>query len=129
MDRLTEFKEIMMETMSPVASEMLCDICIHYSNAIAKHPWFSDDICSSTCDWYKLAKVQKMYLRDQETAHAMGRQTFCCANEVLEAELAEIYEAYLSGKLEQARDEIYDAIAVLLRMDDMIAKKQMEAEP
>ena len=43
MDRLTEFKEIMMETMSPVASEMLCDICIHYSDAIAKHPFCGGD--------------------------------------------------------------------------------------
>ena len=124
MDRLTEFEEIMRETMSPVASEMLCDIRNHYSNAIAKHPWFADDVCFIDLGWKLQAGNLKSYLEHCAERHEKGEKSYCMARDVLDAELAEVYAAYSGGNLEQARYEIYDAIAVLLRMEDMIIAKQ-----
>ena len=130
MDRLTEFKEIMCEKLSPVASEMLCDIRDHYSNAIAKHPsWFCDSICCKDYGWKLQAKQLKSYLMHSARRHDEGEKSYCFAKDVLDAELAEVYAAYSKGDYEQARYEIYDAIAVLLRMEDMIIAKQEANEP
>lgn len=127
MDKLTEFEEIMRETMSPVASEMLCDIRDHYSNAIAKHPFFADEICfKDNTGWELQAQQLKSYLKYCTEKREKGENQYCRAQDVLDVELAEVYAAYSKGDYEQARYEIFDAIAVLLRMDDMIAEKQME---
>ncbi len=130
MDRLTEFEEIMLEKLSPVASEMLCDIREHYRHACKKHPWFADRICRNDYSWASMARTLKDYNDYQEKLHADNGPSYLLAKDILDAELAEVYAAYSNGGYEQARYEIYDAIAVLLRMEDMIiAEQEEENEP
>jgi hypothetical protein len=98
----------------------------HYDHAIATHPWFADDMCFIDLGWKLQAGNLKSYLEHCAERHEKGEKSYCMARDVLDAELAEVYAAYSEGYYEQARYEIYDAIAVLLRMEDMIAEKQME---
>ena len=104
--------------------ETIRNVRSHYLNAIAKHPWFSDSICCKDYGWKLQAKQLKSYLMHSTRRHDEGEKSYCSASDVLDAELAEVYAAYSEGDLEQALYEIYDAIAVLLRMDDMIINRQ-----
>ena len=51
------------------------------------------------------------------------------AEAVLNCELAEVYEAYARGDTAHAVEECYDAIAVLLRMIDVLEGRQALGDP
>lgn len=95
----------------------------HYNHACEKHPFFADTICVEIVNWKKDADDCKWLIqlkaknKQQVTAHS-----------VLMAELYEIFAAFCSGNYEQARYEVLDTIAVLLRMDDMIRDFQEKKE-
>ena len=93
----------------------------HYLHAIGKHPHFADVICkpNSLTDWRTDAAVLKAKIQEFET-----RGEDVTAHSVLMAELYEVFAAYCAGDIAQARYEVLDAIAVLLRIDDMLAKMQ-----
>ena len=95
----------------------------HYDHACEKHPKFADDLCiqNPCCDWRREAAVLKKKIQ----AHAERGETVT-AHSVLMAELYEVFAAYCDGDIAQARYEVLDAIAVLLRMDDMLAIKNEE---
>lgn len=101
---------------------MFGGIVKHYNHAGEKHPLFADEMCTDTdwqgdADFCKRLIKGKVVLKEKVTAHA-----------VLHAELCEIFAAFCSGNYEQARYEVLDAIAVLLRMDDMIRDAQERKE-
>ena len=111
--------------------ERIKKIIEHYEHAKEKHPFFADAMCSPQVlpDWMSGGE----WARPVNEAHvkkwqdiAMGRKVLCVqrptAERILDAELAEIYEAWNRRDMEQARHEIYDAIAVLLRMEDHLEK-------
>jgi replication-associated recombination protein RarA len=101
----------------------------HYDHACKKHPFFADDVCSNNiwCNYENDAKYLKNYLEYQNHLHENpNEESYCMAKDVLDAELAEIYATYCNGDYDQAVEEIYDAIAVLLRMEDMIKDKKRE---
>ena len=125
-DKLTEFHEVMEDRFAVVSCDTLNDIITHYRHAVEKHPWFCDSICCKDYGWKLQAKQLKSYLMHSTRRHDEGEKSYCFAKDVLDAELAEVYAAYSKGDYDQARYEIFDAIAVLLRMDDMIAEKQAE---
>lgn len=99
----------------------------HYDHACKKHPFFADEMCRIDYSWYSAAIRFKEYLKYQTVLHNDGEPTYCLAKYVLDAELAEVYDAYCKGNYDQAVEEIYDAIAVLLRMEDMVIDKKQEA--
>lgn len=94
------------------------DLWKHYDHACEKHPFFANDLCSHNpgFDWPHAATCQKAQIQ----AHAERGETVT-AHSVLMAELYEVFAAYCDGDIAQARYEVLDAIAVLLRMDDMLA--------
>jgi hypothetical protein len=98
----------------------------HYEHACEKHPWFADDVCFIDLGWKLQAGHLKSYLEHCAERHEKGERSYCMAKDVLDAELAEIYAAYCNGDYDQAVYEIYDAIAVLLRMEDMIEDKEQK---
>ncbi len=91
----------------------------HYNHACGKHPFFADTICVENVNWKKDADDCKWLIqlkaknKEQVTAHT-----------VLMAELYEFFDAFCSGNYTKAHYEVLDAIAVLLRMDDMIRDAQ-----
>jgi len=100
----------------------------HFSHAKEKHPFFADritelmprnngDILGDLLDmrvvefWEKCAQGCKSAIK-----------TMPSVENVLKAELAEIFLAVAKGDLKQAHYEIFDAIAVLLRLDEELEK-------
>ena len=102
-------------------SQMI-DLILHsgyaaYLNACSKHPFFCDRICCDSTDWAGLAKDIKEHIQ----FHAEQKDGNCTARDVINAELCEVYEAFIRGDYAHARRELMDVFAVLMRMDDMIA--------
>ena len=105
----------------------------HYQKACEKHPFFADSIMHPhplkviEClgDEYKEALENRTW-RIVELFKKIAKGRKCLRNRapsaenVLAAELAEIWMAVAEGKLEQARYEIADAVAVLIRLDEQL---------
>lgn len=96
-------------------NEIVQKIAEHLEHAKSKHPLFCVRICG---EWTTLENVKALLKRSRE-----NRDTFKTADWVLAQEVQEVFEAYLEGRYEDCREEIYDTIAVLLRMDEMLDSK------
>lgn len=95
---------------------------VHYIKELAKHPDFADILTDKSAEEaadaltyqreYLAKRIEKKNLRPLD---------------VLACEVAEIEEAMVNGRWDDAREEIFDAIAVLFRLDDAgrIAKEQI----
>jgi len=95
----------------------LSRVAAHYANAMEKHPRFADAIDYHLNAEYArraLATRRSMLLADNKSGYVTAR-------DVLDCEVLEIYEAWHMVRFADAVEECYDAIAVLLRMADMIA--------
>lgn len=107
----------------------------HYRRARAKHPYFADGISYSerTGDDIKdpirakyadgLLAFMRRFVRE---ASEMGCIMAEC---VLDCEIAEVYSALAHGDTAQAIEECYDAIAVLMRMIDVLQGRQALGKP
>lgn len=96
-------------------TEIVQKIAEHLEHAKSKHPLFCVSICG---EGTTLENVKTLLKRNRE-----NRDTFKTADLVLSQEVQEVFEAYLEGRYEDCREEIYDTIAVLLRMDEMLDSK------
>lgn len=85
----------------------------HFVKAVQKHNKFADVITDSNN-----LKMVKECLRKVRFVNENGKPVV--ADELLDEEYLEIIEAYLEGRKQDAVEECYDAIAVLLRMALMI---------
>jgi len=96
-------------------NDMFFSMVSHYHAACVKHPYFAD---------FWTENAHELYERDaREKKNAIKRLSEIgevSARLVLYAELAEVFEAITRGDYGQAREEIFDAIAVLMRMVDVI---------
>lgn len=102
---------------------MFGGIVEHYNHACEKHPFFADTICFRYDDWGKEAYYMKWLLQNM-----VKDKKQVTGHHVLMAEVCEVFAAFCSGDYAQARYEVLDAIAVLLRMDDMIRDAQEREE-
>lgn len=101
-------------------------IAEHYFNARAKHPYFSDLMFLDEND----AEDAKRYLGIVRTILNIERKKGnVCAETLVNCEVAEICEAIARGDNAHAVDECYDAIAVLLRMVDVLEGRQKLGKP
>lgn len=94
----------------------------HYVHAIDCHPDFADILTDKSADEAADALTyQREYLKKRIEKKNV------CPLDVLGCEVAEIEEAMVNGRWDDAREEIFDSIAVLLRLDDVvrIAKEQI----
>lgn len=92
----------------------------HYTHARMQHPYFADRFMGQSDRWGAKHELEK-YRRYLESAIQYKGVTTL---NVLRCELAEIYEAAARDDKTQAVEECYDAIAVLLRMVDVLEGRQ-----
>lgn len=109
-----------------LSDSTLVAIKMHYIHAQGRHPYFCDRLQPFHCDETDASvwlKRKRLFLKEEIER---GDAT---AAAVLDCELYEIYTAIAQGDSEQAIQEIYDAIAVLLRMKDVIEGTQPLGKP
>lgn len=105
-------------------TETIDRITAHYEHAKRKHPKFVDMLYSGSYHGAKcILDIRRDYLKKLNRTRG-----FLDSDDILGCEIAEIYEAYKGGRLADAKEECYDAIAVLLRMIDMIDAEQIKPE-
>ena len=96
---------------------ILTDIATHYQHACDKHPYFADV-------FYKQVPGEPptdCILSGARIALNEAIRLGCVdVFMVLNCETCEIADAYTRGNMEQTREECLDAIAVLMRMVDVI---------
>lgn len=96
-------------------------IAEHYAHAKAKHPYFADRLFIDDND----AEEAK---RDLESVrmllHIERKQGKVYAETLADCEAAEVCDAIARGDKAEAIEEVYDCIAVLLRMVDVLEGRQ-----
>jgi len=100
------------------------EICAHYYHAMKKHPYFADKWTENDHDHYALEAESK-----KRAIKARAEIGDVSARLVLQAEIAEVFEAITRGDLAQAKEEIFDTIAVLLRMKNVIDGVERFGDP
>ena len=119
-----ERQEIGGATLRP---EVAAKVAEHYEHARRKHPHFADGLFLDEKKSLESAKrrlaVMRMIIEVERSERTV------CAETLLECEIAEVCCAFGSGDKAHAVEEIYDAIAVLLRMADVIEGRQALGRP
>ena len=96
----------------------------HYDRAREKHPYFCDMItCLSDIGANTHLEIYRSTLETEKGVSAVEAST------VLMCEVYEAIQAYKYGDKEAAVEECYDAIAVLLRMIDVLEGRQKLGKP
>lgn len=98
----------------------------HYDHAREKHPYFADRLFIDDND----AEEAK---RDLESVRMLlnieRKQGRVYAETLANCEVAEVCDAIARGDKVAAVEECYDAIAVLLRMVDVLERRQVLGNP
>jgi hypothetical protein len=102
----------------------------HYEHAKQKHPYFCD--CMNppylTPEQIKFTIDDRLHIirKRIERGYELGNTEW---DEILNCEVWEIHEAYANGDTDAAIEECYDAIAVLLRVIDVLEGHQELGSP
>ena len=119
-----ERQEIGGATLRP---EVAAKVAEHYEHARREHPYFADGLFLGEKKSLESAKRRLAVMR-MIIGVERGERTVC-AETLLECEIAEARFEVVSGDKPHAVEEIYDAIAVLLRMVDVIEGRQALGNP
>ena len=118
------------EAEASIDAEVVLRIAEHYLHARRKHPYFCD-VCSPT--WLSpteqkeiVANALKMFREDISDDVARGRLMW---DALLNCEVWEVHDAIARGDKAHAVYECYDAIAVLLRVVDVLEGRQKLGKP
>lgn len=96
----------------------------HYRHAREKHPYFADSL-GEPSDYYS-----KVRLNHWRTVISMEKQIgHVRALTLLQCEIAEIMDAKSRNETAHAIEECYDAMAVLMRMIDVLEGRQKLGKP
>ena len=98
---------------------VLMRIGAHYVKAVNKHPYFCDHFAHLTP---RLEDIRETLAGEQLRGDI-------AAHDVLMCEIAEMEEEMRAGNGERAVDEAFDAIAVLLRIIDVLEGRQQLGKP
>lgn len=104
-----------MKTIEDMA-RLSAGIWNHYMAACVKQPQFADMVCIRGDGYAMEAESERAVLQQMAAA---GREDIP-ADLAMDAALNDIYAACSNGDVELARIRLLDAVAVLLRMDDML---------
>ena len=118
------------EAVASIDAAVVLKIAEHYCHAKRKHPYFCD-VCSPTWMTPKqqketIAHTLNMARTDISDEIARGRLMW---DALLNCEVWEVHEAIARGDNSNAVEECYDAIAVLLRMVDVLEGRQRLGKP
>lgn len=98
-------------------AEVIAEIDRHLTKAETKHPFFAASIIpAKLCNQEVINSLLKEYREEREKTKSVY--------DVLMEENYEIFEAIQRNDLINARQEIYDTIAVMLRLDKVLQEKQ-----
>ena len=96
----------------------------HYAHAREKHPYFCDRIT------YRSARYADTELEIcRKILKTESRAGDIKAVSVIQCELYEAIQAYTHGDIAHAVEELYDTIATLLRMVDVLEGRQKLGKP
>ena len=101
----------------------------HYDHAREKHPYFCDKLfVESGRSDFKVEAKEKLY-ECRKTVDLLKTAGRISSEWLLECEFAEAKEAYANGDMSAAVEECYDAIAIILRVIDVIEAQKMLGKP
>lgn len=100
----------------------------HYMSAIEKHPYFCDVLFRENRKRVDGGPVRHLVLCRKHLAEIIqaGDADFL---DVADCEVAEAFAAYCNGDVPQTIEEVYDVIAVLLRVVDVLQGRQALGRP
>ena len=107
-----------------LSHHILRNIAGHYLKAVTKHKYFCDELTRFD-EHYWLVKE----CGDKQTLARRGEIGNFGADDVLASEVSELFHAVAKGDKENAVEEAYDAIAVLLRVIDVLEGRQKLGKP
>lgn len=114
------------EAEASIDAAVVLKIAEHYCHAKRKHPYFADRLFIDDNDakWAKmdLASVRMILNIELEQGKVYAGTLANC-------EVAEVCDAIARGDKAAAVEECYDAIAVLLRMVDVLEGRQELGKP
>lgn len=122
-----------MEETIPVMDSHLKRTFRAYLHAKEKHPYFADRIIDNYNGGTQTPRAIRAMTIDLANMRLQVAQemqdNMLKPSTVLACEVAEIHQAYAQGDMAHAVEECYDAIAVLLRMVDVLEGRQALGEP
>lgn len=95
----------------------------HYKHAREKHPYFCDGILSPVEDYESALADQRIRIAEA------ARCNMASACDLIDCELLEAYVEIAKNNTDAAIEECYDAIAVLLRVIDVLEGRQALGRP
>ena len=106
--------------------EVVLRIAEHYCHARRKHPYFADMMFLDENDVEEAKRNLRIVRTLLSVELKVGK---ICAETLVDCEVSEICEAISRGHNSHAVEECYDAIAVLLRMVDVLEGRQKLGKP
>lgn len=121
------------EAESSIDAAVVLKIAEHYCHARAKHPHFADRIIDNygggpQTRFAVMAMEQELQLMREFVADRI-KDEMVKPETLLWCEVAEANLAYAQNEIPHAVEECYDAIAVLLRMVDVLEGRQELGKP
>lgn len=107
----------------------ISNIIKHYAHVKEKHPYFCDWVMPDTTSEYDRKRVESglKYTR-KRLADATKRGTRGW-DDILDCKMWEVFDALVRGDRAQAVEELYDCIAILLRVIDVLEGRQKLGKP
>jgi hypothetical protein len=93
---------------------------LHYAKAVRKHPRFADALFGNNV----LGDAEDRLTRIRDQVVYFGRCCWLDGTTLEKCEIAEANVAYLQGDAAACVEELYDAVAVLMRMIAVVEGKQ-----
>ena len=107
-----------------LSHHILRNIAGHYLKAVTKHKYFCDELTRFDEHYWLLKEID-----DKQTLARRCEIGNVGAEDVLASEVSEVFHAVSNGDTNNAVDEAYDAIAVLLRIIDVLERRQHLGKP
>lgn len=119
-----------MKTDTGLNQRVVSSIERHYNHAKEKHPYFCDRLIPGRDYAGNVGKEIENNLREIRSRIARSVESQRCEwDELLNEEVWEALEAIHDGDDKNAVEECYDAIAVLLRVIDVLEGRQELGKP
>lgn len=109
-----------------LSHKVLLHIGKHYHNAVKKHPYFCDGLMPFSYGVEESDGRLRVLRNDLKSKIESGRLTMM---DVLNCEIEEMLNAIVYCDIENAINEAYDVIAVLLRVIDVLEHRQPLGKP
>lgn len=119
-----------MKTETGLNQRVVAAIERHYNHAKEKHPHFCDQLIPGKDYALNVGEEIENNLREIRSRIERSVESQRCEwDELLNEEVWEVLEAIHNGENDNAVEECYDAIAVLLRVIDVLEGRQELGQP